>query len=104
VQCGAYRLFLFAAITHSPQRLAAAPALSGSSADSRLFVWCDHSSACRSSVPLTEIIGVKLYAERNPLFATTAARSPWIYALRFEQTMRAPMVRRPGTTGMCTAT
>ena len=51
------------------------------------------------SFPVTDIVAVKVYTERNPLFATTSARSPWIYALRFEHTARVPMVRRPGTTG-----
>jgi hypothetical protein len=51
------------------------------------------------SVPVTEMLAVKLYAERNPLFTTVAGRSPWIFALRFERSMRAPMVRPPGSTG-----
>ena len=51
------------------------------------------------SVPITEMLAVKLYAERNPLFAATASGSPWIFALRIEHTNRVPMVRPPGSTG-----
>jgi len=51
------------------------------------------------SIPITERFAVKLYAERNPLFATSAVRSPWIYALRIERSLRVPMIRTPGSTG-----
>lgn len=51
------------------------------------------------SVPVTEMLAVKFYAERNALFTTAIGRSPWIYALRIEQSARVPMVRRPGSSG-----
>jgi hypothetical protein len=51
------------------------------------------------SVPVTAGLAVKFYAERNPLFTAAAGGSPWVYALRIEQSVRAPMVRPPGTTG-----
>jgi len=51
------------------------------------------------SVPITEMLAVKLYAERNPLFATVAGGSPWIFAMRIEHSTRVPMVRPPGSTG-----
>ena len=51
------------------------------------------------SVPVTEMLAVRLYAERNALFTTAAGRSPWIYALRIEHSTRVPMVRPPGSSG-----
>jgi hypothetical protein len=51
------------------------------------------------SVPVTAGLAVKLYAERNPLFAAAAGGSPWVYAVRIENSARVPMVRPPGTTG-----
>jgi hypothetical protein len=51
------------------------------------------------SVPVTAGLAVKIYAERNPLFTAAAGGSPWVYALRIEQSVRAPMVRPPGSTG-----
>jgi hypothetical protein len=49
------------------------------------------------SVPITDVLTVRAYTERNPLFATGG--SPWVHALRIEQTVRMPMLRAPGTTG-----
>jgi hypothetical protein len=51
------------------------------------------------SVPVTAGLAVKVYAERNPLFTAAAGGSPWVYALRVEHSVRAPMVRPPGSTG-----
>lgn len=51
------------------------------------------------TVPVTELLGIKMSAERNPLFTSSAGGSPWVYAMRVEQTNHAPMVRQPGTTG-----
>jgi hypothetical protein len=50
-------------------------------------------------VPVAEMLAVTLHAERNPLFATGAGRSPWVFALRVEHSTRVPMLRSPGTTG-----
>ena len=51
------------------------------------------------TVPVTEMLAVKLYAERNPLFTTAAGKSPWIYAVRIEHSARVPMIRPPGSSG-----
>ncbi len=51
------------------------------------------------TLPVTTAMAVKLYAERNPLFTSSAGQSPWTYALRIEHSTRVPMVRAPGTSG-----
>jgi hypothetical protein len=51
------------------------------------------------TVPVTDLLGVKVSAERNPLFTSTPNGSPWIYAMRVEQSSHAPMVREPGVSG-----
>jgi hypothetical protein len=51
------------------------------------------------TVPVTEMLAVRLYAERNPLFTTGSGRSPWTFALRVERSTRLPMVRPPGSSG-----
>jgi hypothetical protein len=51
------------------------------------------------SVPVTAGLAVKVYAERNPLFTAAAGGSPWVYAVRIENSAHVPMVRLPGTTG-----
>jgi hypothetical protein len=52
------------------------------------------------TVPVTQMLAVKMYAERNPLFTTSSGKSPWIYALRVEHSTRVPMVRPPGSSGL----
>jgi len=51
------------------------------------------------TVPVSDLLGVKVSAERNPLFTSTPDGSPWIYAMRVEQSSHAPMMREPGTSG-----
>ena len=51
------------------------------------------------SVPITEMVALKLDAERNPLFVATAGSSPWVLAFRVEHVMRLPMMRAPGSSG-----
>jgi hypothetical protein len=51
------------------------------------------------TMPVNDLLGVKVSAERNPLFTSTPDGSPWIYAMRVEQSSHAPMMREPGTSG-----
>jgi hypothetical protein len=51
------------------------------------------------TLPVTDDVGVKFYAERNAVFALGANRSPWIYAFRIERSLHVPMIRQPGTDG-----
>jgi len=52
------------------------------------------------AVPVAGTLTVKIFAERNPLFAASSGSSPWTYAFRIEQSTRVPMVRAPGTSGV----
>jgi hypothetical protein len=48
---------------------------------------------------VTELLALRLYAERNPLFTMSTGRSPWVYALRIEHSAHLPMLRVPTSTG-----
>jgi hypothetical protein len=51
------------------------------------------------SLPVSEMLTVRSYVERNAMFAGAGAGSPWILGLRFEHSARVPMRRYPGSTG-----
>ena len=51
------------------------------------------------SLPVSEMLTLRSYVERNTLFAKANAGSPWVLGLRFEHTIRAPMLRYPGSSG-----
>jgi hypothetical protein len=61
----------------------------------------NRSSAVRAgfAIPLIDGVALKLDVERNSIFRSLGGRVPWIFGIRFEHSITAPMVRVPGTSG-----
>jgi hypothetical protein len=51
------------------------------------------------AVPLFPGFVLRLDVDRNSIFRVLNGTAPWIFGLRYEQTMRARMLRTPGTSG-----
>ena len=61
----------------------------------------NRSSAVRAgfAIPLVNGVALKLDVERNSIFRSAGGGVPWIFGVRFEHSITAPMVRVPGTSG-----
>jgi NPCBM-associated, NEW3 domain of alpha-galactosidase len=51
------------------------------------------------AVPIMNGVALKMDVERNSIFHSVSGRVPWIFGVRFEHALTAPMLRQPGTSG-----
>lgn len=51
------------------------------------------------AIPIISGFALKVDAERNSIFRSISGRVPWIFGMRIEHSMMAPMLRTPGTSG-----
>jgi NPCBM-associated, NEW3 domain of alpha-galactosidase len=51
------------------------------------------------AVPIMNGVALKMDVERNSIFHSVAGHVPWIFGVRFEHALTAPMLRQPGTSG-----